>query len=118
MSRGGEHDGHILTHRLSWELHNGPIPDGLFVLHRCDNPLCVRPDHLFLGTKQDNALDCARKGRNGPAKLTAAKVTEMRHLYTTTDLTYAEIGGRYGVASVTAWRAITGLTWEHVSDDE
>jgi hypothetical protein len=53
----------VLTHRFSWELHNGPIPDGLLVLHRCDNRPCVRPDHLFLGTHKDNTLDAMSKGR-------------------------------------------------------
>ena len=53
----------IRAHRFSWEIHNGPIPTGLCVLHSCDTPLCVRPDHLFLGTQQENLEDMRRKGR-------------------------------------------------------
>jgi hypothetical protein len=78
------------AHRLSWEMHNGPIPAGLAVLHRCDDSLCVNPDHLFLGTQAENMRDCMAKGRsglwrgqNGDRKLTHAQRTEivLRHAH-------------------------------------
>lgn len=75
---------HIYAHRAMWELWYGPIPVGMFVLHRCDNPPCVRPDHLFLGTQKDNLADCATKGRvdrDKGRKLTDAQVRAYRERY-------------------------------------
>lgn len=57
------HNVRIYTHRVSWELENGPLPDGLSVLHHCDNPPCARPSHLFTGTQLDNMRDAALKHR-------------------------------------------------------
>lgn len=69
----------VLTHRIAWELTNGPVPEGLYVLHHCDNPPCVRPDHLFIGTLKDNSQDAAQKGRLGQAgrRLSRERLGEM-----------------------------------------
>ncbi len=81
--RRGHHG--ILAHRLSWELHNGPIPKGLCVCHKCDTPACVNHKHLFLGTQKDNFDDCYNKKRHQHgekhcrAKLKEADVIAIRH---------------------------------------
>ena len=82
---GGYKGGHIKAHRLSWQIKNGPIPEGMCVLHRCDVPSCVNPEHLFLGTVAENNRDRERKGRSAPVqlerhpntKLTNAQVLEI-----------------------------------------
>lgn len=73
---------HQIAHRVSWTLHFGPIPADALVLHRCDNPRCVRPDHLFLGTPQTNMDDMRDKGRGkqwgGPERKRAGRPAEVR----------------------------------------
>lgn len=76
----------LRAHRVSWQIHRGRIPNGLLVCHNCDTPLCVNPDHLFLGTHADNQQDSVRKGRrpnqkgvaNNQAKLTEREVAAIR----------------------------------------
>lgn len=111
-----------LAHRVSWEIHNGEIPDELFVLHRCDNPPCVNPRHLFLGTKQDNAEDRDRKGRfivlhgstNGRATLNENVVKEIKH-GSLSSKSNASIGRMFGVTKEAIWKVRHGLSWRRVA---
>ena len=115
------HRGLKTASRVSWEISKGPIPDGLFVLHKCDNPPCVRPEHLFLGTHLDNVLDCKAKGRqnhprgekNGVPKLTVEKVLEIRSLRES-GLTFRAIGSMYGIAHRTVQNIDKRIKWSHV----
>lgn len=93
LSRGDQKVG---AHRLSWQIHNGEIPAGMNVCHRCDNPQCTRPDHLFLGTQRQNMQDCASKGRvfireqrgamNASARLTDENARMIRERYAAGEL--------------------------------
>lgn len=89
-----------LAHRWAYERFVGEIPDGLCVLHHCDNPWCVYPRHLFVGTQADNVSDCARKGRRNQIryrKLDAERHRQIRAMHATGEFTYAELGRRFGV---------------------
>lgn len=124
----------LKAHRVSWEYRHGPIPKGLFVLHRCDNPPCVNPAHLFLGTARDNSRDMFSKGRGitgdqswtrqrpesvpygqrvGTAKLRDVDIPIVRGLLSS-GISQTEIGRRFGVSQ----RAISfikrGVRWNHV----
>lgn len=124
-------DGMRLAHRWSWEIHNGPIPDGLCVLHRCDVPACVNPAHLFLGTRVDNNADMERKGRGNRvgwrnvrdrrpgelrhnSKLTVERVREIRVLYEAGDVSYTKLGRLYGVGRTTIEQVVKRKKWAHV----
>lgn len=111
---------HILAHRAAWELHFGPVPAGLEVCHSCDNGLCVRPDHLFLGTHQDNMDDMRDKGRStrgeraGNAKLTAAMVADIRRRFASGE-SQSAIGRELGIHSSVICRAVNRQRWKHVA---
>ena len=110
----------IRAHRLSYQLKIGAIPDGLFVLHKCDNPSCVRPDHLFLGTLAENCHDRHNKGRtargsrNGWAKLTEVDIKSIRILASMSSLSQKEIADRFRVTSENIHHILSGKTWGHV----
>lgn len=92
-----------LAHRWAYHTYLGPIPEGMVVMHRCDNPSCVNPQHLCLGTHADNVADKLRKGRqpaagdNGMAKLTTREMVEVRDLSLCGLFTLQQIGNVYGV---------------------
>lgn len=101
-----------LAHRAAWEVVHGPIPDGLCVLHSCDNPPCINPSHLFLGTQLDNMRDRTNKGRQGRgnAKLTDEHVRAIR----AATGTQKSIAQQFGIddSSVSDIRAYR--SWKHV----
>jgi hypothetical protein len=126
----------VPAHRVSWELHYGPIPEGLFVCHHCDNRACVRPDHLFLGTPKENTHDCMRKGRlatgirsgaytkpekcrmpgerNHQSKLTEDQVREIRRRYSEGGITQKALAAEYGVTQTCVGGITRGKGWKHV----
>ena len=111
----------VRAHRYSYMLAIGIIPEGLQVLHRCDNPSCVNPDHLFLGTHADNADDRNAKGRQAygtkvnTAKLSEKDVREIRDFLATCHYSQNEIAAMYGVRQPTISVIKTGRTWAHVA---
>lgn len=119
-----EHRRTMTAHRWAWTFAYGPIPEGLCVLHHCDVPPCVNPNHLFLGTPLDNARDKVAKGRlrvghvqgeqNGQAKLTEADVRFIRSTVAT-GVPQARMVERFGVSPMTVSQVVTRKTWRHVA---
>jgi hypothetical protein len=113
----------MAAHRIAWELASGAIPDGAFVLHRCDNPICVRPDHLFLGTLSDNAQDREAKGRGNTAsrekhwnaKVTVAQVEEIR-ARAAEGASGWSLAKVYGLSVSQVCRIIRGEDWSRGGD--
>lgn len=108
------------AHRVSYEIANGEIAKGMNVLHKCDNPSCVNPDHLFLGTQKENMEDCVKKKRrNAPvgerqhlSKLTKEKVLEIREL--AKSITQRKISEMYNISEVAISCIILRKTWKHI----
>ncbi len=113
----------IRAHRLAYELFVGPIPKGMDVLHKCDNPSCVNPNHLFLGTHADNMTDRNLKGRqafgerHGRAKLTLRQVKEIRRLYKPRSCEFGSgaLSERYGVSHTTILDIVKREKWKGVN---
>jgi hypothetical protein len=109
------------AHRVAWEMANGPIPPGAFVLHRCDNPPCVRPDHLFLGTHAENMRDMVAKRRdhrrfgaeNNAAKLTESDVIDIRTLHAF-GAVKAKLARAFGVCESNIGAILARRVWRHV----
>lgn len=122
----------VYAHRVAWELVNGTIPKGMFVCHKCDNPPCCNPNHLFLGTHIDNMRDSQNKGRNnhGPvmygerhplSKLTQKDVDEIRASYikkprVRNPFGITSLAKKYCVAKSLIHRIVVGKSWPEIQE--
>lgn len=113
----------LRAHRYSWKMNFGDIPSGMFVCHKCDNPSCVNPKHLFLGTPKDNTQDMLKKGRrpnttgtrgedHPKAKLTWEKVRLIRKLYLSSNYTNRELGKRFEIGDRQIGYIVRNETWK------
>jgi hypothetical protein len=100
------------AYRIAWMLYRGPIPDGQHVLHHCDNPICVNPDHLFIGTQKDNMVDMVLKARNA-TKLTANRVIAIRQRYDAGERP-KDLAIEYGVTPTLIVYVGKRKTWRHI----
>jgi hypothetical protein len=114
-----------LSHRLSYEIHFGKIPKGMVICHRCDQPSCVNPRHLFIGTHKDNVYDCINKKRNVTppihtgknnhhTKLTETKVIEIRKSYASGKINSYELAKKYNVTRQNIMSIVKLETWKNV----
>lgn len=115
----------VLTHRVAYELTHGPIPDGMFICHHCDNPICCNPRHLYAGTPADNSHDRDAKGRtiiyhpsgekNRRAKLNRKAVEAIRELYATRQLMPRALAKRFHVSVTLINMVVRGQVWRRTS---
>lgn len=115
----------VQAHRFAWSLINGEIPSGMLICHHCDNPPCVRPDHLFLGTPHDNNVDCWTKGRgrtggfghsNPRAKLNKERVEEILRL-SAKGVVPRIIADMFGVHGSTIAAVLSGRSWRYIKGE-
>jgi hypothetical protein len=112
----------VLSHRLSYELYNSPIPNDMVVRHMCDNPSCVNPNHLILGTQQDNTRDMFARNRDNKAVgekqaqsvLTESQVSEIRDKYIPGKYSMTKLAEEYGVWHSTIRLIVRNITWTHL----
>lgn len=110
-----------LAHRASWEITMGAIPDGLLVCHRCDNPPCVNPDHLFVATHAENMADMVRKGRkpkgvqHRDARLTEYDVLRIREINAAGRLSQKAIGKLFSVSAGHVSAIVCRTKWKHIA---
>ena len=110
------------AHRVSYEIRFGKIPHGMCVLHTCDNPSCVNPDHLFVGTNADNMKDRDAKGRHNPCRgekhggsiLTEIQVSDIRALWSVGKMTQRKIGKIFGVSQSRISMIVNNKHWRHI----
>lgn len=120
FGRGPREAGTGYAHRVAWELVNGPAPPGQLVCHRCDNPPCCNPAHLFLGSVADNQRDMAAKGRSlrgerhNLAQLSEEDVVAIRGLWARGGLTQQQIAERYKTNKANVSQIVRGKKWRHL----
>jgi predicted XRE-type DNA-binding protein len=112
------------AHRFSWRIHFGKIPKGKCILHKCDNPPCVNPKHLFIGTLGDNIHDMINKGRRGYTglqgeihpdhKLTEKQILKIRNLYKKSSMTQQKIANIFGVKQGHINKIVNRKVWKHI----